>query len=388
MIGSHRIVLIRFCLFLIVVSLPGASLALEGAEKTATLEHDLDAGSDLVVENLLGSVRVVPSEATGVVRVDAHVVGEAKTEEEAAALVESIRLEADDQADPPRVRVVWPVDRCTTFRPPKSGVKGLISRWTAPILRGGSTVEYDGRMVQVGPDRKATGLAVQLTVALPYDATLTVRQSVGAIEARALRGRLHLETVDGDISVERSFGRLEAESERGAVRVSSFQGDALDLRTVEGDVELTDVRVERVGLRTESGAIRSSGVATGTLTVESADGDVKLGGFEPTTADVRTGSGKIDLATHMKTMRSAVISTATGDVTLRVGELTHFDLLAESRSGEVKTLVLTLDPVGREGDLTRLRHGQGGPELSVSALGGSVTVRPYDGSRLDFLVRK
>ena len=53
---------------------------------------------------------------------------------------------------------------------------------------------------------------------------------------------------------------------------------------------------------------------------------------------------------------------------------------------EVKTLGMTLDVTEQEGQVSRLRQGQGGPDVRVSALEGSVTVRPYDGSRLDLLV--
>ena len=94
------------------------------------------------------------------------------------------------------------------------------------------------------------------------------------------------------------------------------------------------------------------------------------------------------MATHLTTMRKATIRTATGDVILRAGELTHFDLFAESRQGVVKALGLSFDFIGQDGGVSHLRHGQGGPELSVSALGGSVTVRPYDGSRLELFVDK
>jgi len=374
-------------LLLIVLLATGTSLALEAAEKSLTIEPEVKAGTTLVVENLLGSVHVVPSQSKGSVRVEARVVAEAKTPEEAEALAESIRLEPHAEGDTTRVHVAWPVDRFTAYRPPKSGVKGLLKRWAAPMLRGGSTVEYDGQLIQVGPERKATGLSVDVTVTLPYDMSATIRQSVGLIEGRALRGRLRMETVDGDISFERCFGHVTARTERGEVRVSSFQGEELDVSTAQGNMELTDVRSDRARLHTDAGAIRGLRVTAGELVIESASGDVKLGGLEPTTADVKTGSGKVDLATHLKSLRNAVIQTATGDVILRVGELTHFDLHAETKSGLVKTMGMTLDLLEQDGQASKLQHGQGGPELRVSALGGSVVVRPYDASRLDLLLK-
>jgi len=370
-------------LFLLVT---GAPLAREGAERTLSVEHPVGAGDALIVENLLGSVRVVPSESTRSVKVEARIVAEAKTQEEARALVESIRIEPRTAGNVTRFHVAFPVDRISSFRPPKRGVKGMISRWTGSMLRESSTVEYDGRTVQVGADRKATGLAVHLTVTLPYEMETSIRQAVGSIEGSALRGTLRLETLDGEIAFERCFGVLHAVAGRGTVRVLSFQGEELRITTEQAEMELVDVRTERTRLSSGSGTISGSRVTSAELVIESASGDVKLGAVEPTTVQVKTGSGKVDLASHMKTLRDAVIQTATGDVTLRLGPLTHFDLLAESKSGAVKTLGMSLDVVAQEGLSTRLQHGQGGTDLRVAAPGGSVTVRPFEGSRLDLLV--
>ena len=119
----------------------GAALAREAAEKTLTVERAVGAGSALVVENLLGSVRVVPSETTGSVRVDARIVAEAKTAEEARALAESIRIEPSTAGNVRRIHVTFPVERFGSFRMPKSGVKGLVSRWSGSMLRDSSTQE-------------------------------------------------------------------------------------------------------------------------------------------------------------------------------------------------------------------------------------------------------
>ncbi len=372
-----------------IVVLPADGLlALEGAEKTLTVERAVPGGGPLVFENLIGSVRIVAARPLEPVRVEAHVTAEARTIEEARALVESIRIEQRATDGEALFHVVFPVADHAAFRPPKPGVQGLVSRWTAPLLRESSTVEYGGRTVEVGPDRKATGLAVNLTISLPYDSRATVRQGAGPIHGRALRGHLQLATTDGDITVERCFGTVQAESRRGSVRILHFQGDGLEVRTATGDTELSEVRTERTTVRTTAGSIRGSGVSTGLLVVESSTGDVRVADCEPATARIETGSGKVDVSTHWTRLKDASIRTAGGDVTLRVGNLTHFDLLAQSRTGTVQALGMSLDLVEREGLSTRLRQGQGGPAVLVEAPGGSITVRPYDASRLDLLVRE
>ncbi len=383
---SSRMLPAALLVWTISTCFPVPTFGLDVAEKTLTFEGQVPRGGSVTIDNLLGSIRIVSGTEPGKLRVEAHVVAEAKTQEEAENLIESIRLVHSSESKAVRVHVVFPVDRIVALRLPKAGVKGFLTRWAGSMTRRSSEVEYDGRHVKVGKDRKATGLAVYLTVTLPYDVRSSVKQVVGPIEGRALRGQVSLATVDGDILAERCFGRLEVSSDRGAVRVLAFQGDTLGVQTIAGTMELLNVRAGRVHLRTEGGAIGGSGVTAERLQIESTSGSVRLGAVEPKTAQVRTVSGKVDLATNLKTARELLIKTATGDVTLRVGPLAHFDLMAETKSGEVKMLGMTLDVIGQEGQVSRLRQGQGGPDVRVSAPQGSVTVRPYDGSRLDLLV--
>lgn len=373
-----------FLTFLLLSS--GAALGLETAERTLSLEGRVPRGGTVAIDNLLGSVRIVPGTEAGVLRVEAHVVAEAKTPEEAASLAESIRLVDRTDAGTLRVHVVFPVDRVEAFRRPKAGVKGWITRWAGSVTRRNSEVEYDGKLVQVGSDRKATGLAVYLTVTLPYDVGSSVHQAVGPIEGRSLRGRIRLSTIDGDILAERCLGRVDVSSDVGAIRVLAFQGEELNVATGTGTMELLNVRATSTYLRTDAGTIRGSGLTAERLRIESKSGSIKLGAVEPRTAEVRTDSGKVDLATNFKTVREMSIRTMTGDVTLRVGPFAHFDLLAETKSGEVKTLGMSLELIEQNGQTSTLRQGQGGPNIRVSARDGSVILRPYDGSRLELLV--
>jgi hypothetical protein len=357
--------------------------ALDAAEKVLSVEASLPRDGELRIENLLGSVSLRLAAAPGPVRVEARAVAEARTEAEARQLVDAIGLRPVVEGQRVVLRVEFPVDRFVAFRPPKAGVKGTISRWIAPMLPGEPvSLEYGGRQVQVGSIRQATALAVHLTVTVPPDARVGVQQGVGSILGRSLRGRLQLQLEAGEARIEQAFGSLEIVAERADVHVAAFQGDALELRTTSGTLALSEIRVARARLRTAAGAIRGNDVSADELFVESVGGDVQLTGFEPERADVRTGSGQVDLATRLRRTREALIRSTSGDVTLRVGELTYFDLRAETKSGSVKTLGLVLDQVGQDGGAAHLQRGRGGADLRVWATGGSVTVRPYDASRL------
>ena len=383
---SSRMLPAALLVWTISTCFPVPTFGLDVAEKTLTFEGQVPRGGSVTIDNLLGSIRIVSGTEPGKLRVEAHVIAEAKTPEEAENLIESIRLVHSSESKAVRVHVAFPVDRIVTLRLPKAGVKGFLTRWAGSMTRRSSEVEYDGRHVEIGKDRKATGLAVYLAVTLPYDVQSSVRQVVGSIEGRALRGQMSLETVDGNILAERCFGALNVSSDSGAVRVTAFQGDTLGVETAAGSMDLLNVRADRVHLRSTAGTIGGSGVTAEQLQIESTSGSISLGAVEPKTAQVQTDSGKVDLATNMKAVRELLIETTSGDVTLRVGPLAHFDLTAETKSGEVKMLGMTLAVTGQEGQVSRLQQGRGGPDVRVSALEGTVTVRPYDGSRLDLLV--
>jgi len=363
------------------------AVALERSERTLTAERAVVKGSSVVVENLLGGVEIVPTKTAGKVRISARVVAEAKEADEAKSLAGSIRIDTATAGGETRFHVVFPVQDHEAFRPPGAGIRGVLGRWATPVFKDASAVSYDGRSVRVGPERKATGLAVYLTVELPFDVRASVRQFAGSIAGHELRATLRAETTAGDIHVERSFGALEAVSASGRIEVKLFQGSALEVRTEDGAIELESVRVERARVGTHAGSIRSSELTAGDLVIDGADGDVQLVAVEPTTASIATKSGSIDLSTYLRGARKASIRTETGDVTLRVGDLAHFDLDAETKSGEVNTLKTELTLLGQAGKSAQLRRGKGGAKLDVVAPEGNLTVRPFEGSRLQLLVR-
>lgn len=360
--------------------------ALERAETTLTLETAIPAGGALRVENLLGSIRIEGSTAKNLARIEARVVAEAKTLEEAQALAQSIRLDRDPAFAAPRVHVVFPVEHAS-LRAPKAHKRGFFAGWTESLLRRGSTsVDYDGHTVEVGHGRAATALAVHLTVALPFDVVSSFHQAVGSIEGRSLRGQLRLELDHGWVRLDQAYGSLEVATVTGDANVRFFHGDDLEATSGSGKIELFDVNAKHLTLRSDSGAIEGARVQAERLDVDNVSGPIRLAGIEPQRFEIRAGTGAIDLATRLTRAEQARIHSDSGDVTLRVGPHTYFDLLARTKSGSVKTLGLTLDPVEQGAEAVRYKHGRGGVQVEVSADNGSLTVRPFDASRLDILL--
>lgn len=348
----------------------------ERVEKTLTLDEAIPRGRPFVIENLIGSVKARGTGERGRARIEAVVVVEAKTREEAQQIADSIVLTGRDQNGGRRVQVAYPVERHTAFRLPRSEASGLLAKWVSPLLkRDGLAVEYDGHSVQVGPGRDAAAVAVHLTVSLPFETLVTVKQFVGTIHGVGLRGKLSFEVLQGSLLVEQSYGVVHARTGDGEISVSSFRGDELNVQTSSGKVELLGVQAKRVQMRTGSGLVKGSDIDTGNLLVETQSGNVELSDLESATFAVSTDSGSVDLAPGLARTREASVRSTSGNVTLRIGELSYFNLLAETRSGSVKTQGVDLQVVEQTDGASRLRRGAGGTDLRITTSEGELTVK-------------
>lgn len=357
----------------------GAAAAAEVAEVERSWERAFAPGDALRIENLVGSITVDGASDPGVVRVRARVVAEADDAEAARALAEAVDLEVVDGDPGPTLRPTWPVDRITAFRVPASETGGFVSRvtsWVGSKIRKQTVAtEWDGRAVEVGSAKGATPLAVHLHVSLPLDTVTELRQVVGTLDVARLRGDTTLEIVEGQAEAMQLYGTLRVRTGGGDVGIKTFKGDTLVVETSSGPVEVVDARVDRADIRTGAGPVRIESAQAESLGVRSASGDVLLVAVESRALDVRSEQGEVDVATRLKRTREATIVSG-GDVVLRVGEVTPFDLVATTRKGGVDAKGIDLEPIARADDgLPRWRRGHGGVDVRVEALRGSLTVR-------------
>jgi len=355
----------------------GPAGAVERVERTLSHVESPAEGVSVALENLLGSIEVLPGGPGAALRVEARVVAEAETGEQAGALADSIALSREERDAVLSIRVTYPVDRRTAFRLPRSERDGLYSKWVAPLVRRNSvSAEYGGRLVEIGDAKGAAAVAVHLKVTLPLDRQAALKQYVGAIRCSGLRGNLSLEIVDGEVSAEQVYGDLRARTGGGALRVWKYRGDSFDLQTGAGRIELTDIDAQRMRLITDSGSIRGSGIHAAALAVETSSGDVQLDNLEPARFEVSTGSGDVDLASPLTRTSEGSIRTDSGDVTLRVGRLSPFDLRAGAGSAAVKTQGVSLDLLEEDENGAHFRRRGGGPRLRVdTGAKGKVLVR-------------
>ncbi len=368
----------------------GTLFALETSERTIAEDLPVGAGRFVKVENLLGSVQVRLVRKGATPSVKAKVIAEAKGLEEADRLAQSIELLTSQEKDGGvAIHVRFPGEGVEGFRPPKAGMKGFISRWSAPVMRRGATeVEYEGRTVSIRKDRKAAGLAVHLTVTVPADIRTSVYQAAGSIDARYLRGDLDLRAGSGRIDVISCFGNLKAKTDSGDVRIASYQGGRLNVETVSGQVDLDSTRADQAILENKSGLIQGTDLTGGDLRIQSGSGDIRFTDLVPVNAAIRTGSGDIDVALRIRSAKGATVESESGDVTLRMSEKLSFDLSAVSKNGKARTTGMRLNLLERNGAAESFRQGSGGLHLAVSAPQGDVDIRPYDSTRLEILAMR
>ncbi len=361
------------------------------AQKSWSLSVPLAASSSLRVENLLGTVKVRGTSATGAVKMEVRVVSEGATQEEAATLAGGVSVDAATEGPVTAIRVGLPAgETASALRLPREKDPS-ISRWVSSIFRkkgDAIDVDYRGNTYRIADDRKAPGLAVELTLAVPFGAAVVVRQEVGSIVLESSRGDARLETRAGTVAADGFLGSLSIDGHDADVKVTMCQGTKLDVATGTGKIDLLDVRASRVTLRTDSGAIGGTIAGADDLSVDSASGPVELAGVEPVRADIRAGTGNVDLSSHLSRTKKFAVRSDSGNVVLRLGVGVGFDLTAETPTGEVKSLGLPMTAVDKSGIVSRFQRWGGGPDLDVKAGAGSLTVRPYGVSRLGLLARK
>jgi hypothetical protein len=356
-----------------------AGAAHERVERRLTLDEAIGERVPVRFENLLGSIRLRGGGEAGHVKVEAKVVAEGETEEQAQELADAIRLERRDDDDHPLIHVAYPVDDYTAFKIPRAETDNPISRWVTPLLKkfNKSTVStvYDGESVALGQSKGARGLAVHLTITVPHDVHATMRQSMGSVECDLLRGHLEIENLEGHINLGRLYGTLQARTAGGDLSILTFKGDRARIQTASGSVQVVDVAADELHLRTTSGTIEGRAIKTDAMNVEADSGGIELAEVEARRFSIHTESGNVDLAARLQRTQQATIESVSGDVTLRVGKLAPFDLEANTDSGSVKALDGSFKVEQKEKTDATVHRGTGGADLDVKTASGTVVLK-------------
>ncbi len=122
--------------------------------------------------------------------------------------------------------------------------------------QSGNRIQARTRFVQSAEGADAR---VEYQVAVPQDASVTVRAPSGPISVENLRGDLTLEGDAAQVNIrEVSNGHVHVHTISGPVTVSNLNGN-LEVTTLSGNVQLEGVSGRKVTVNTAKGAIRYKG---------------------------------------------------------------------------------------------------------------------------------
>ncbi len=239
-----------------------AAVPAGAAETTREIRAELPASQSnrFVIENLSGSMKVVPGKGPRVVAV-------ATIHAESEELAQAFRFESvttgrpHGEGDMPTLRVRYPLDDASTLRRPGHRYTTLlvVPKWLSCVA---TKVEYDGHHVAVS-DHSGVLIYADVEVQVPArEIEAIFRNFFGKLDGSDLAGRITFDSHSGNVSIERARGRIVADTGSGDVLASQIEG-TLRCDTGSGNCRIDGFQGEDLVCDTGS-RIRGRGAETGT----------------------------------------------------------------------------------------------------------------------------
>ena len=368
----------RFAAFLILV-LPlafapfGSLPAAEESTRTLHLELAVRANDRFAVENLAGTLRVMPGTGT-------RVVATATVHAESAEQARLVRFEqVPGKNGEPVLRVRYPLDKYPTIR----YIDGHAESGAARVLGGAlkwigtsiSQTEYDGHKVKVSSKEGPLMFAdLEIRVPrVPLDAAF--RNQVGAIRADGIEGRLLFDGSSGDVTLEGLKGEIRSDSGSGTVKARKIEG-SFDCDTGSGNCELTDFQGERISCDVGSGNVKLKSIRAGKIQADTGSGNIQVSEADLEEFQADTGSGNVVLENHGTRLVRIGADTGSGNVTLRLPPGASFEALADQGSGDIKVRYSDAEPILRRKEVVGYRRGDARIHIDVDTGSGNLIIEP------------
>jgi len=171
-------------------------------------------------------------------------------------------------------------------------------RITVDERAGRVDVRTEGEQNRSNRGRRGSQVSVDYTVTVPASASVDLHSVSGSMRVTGVRGSLRAETVSGNVTttdtpkleVAKSIsgdvsltgaaaeGDLSASSVSGSVTARGLKAHGLDLGSVSGDIMLSDVTCDRLGIKSVSGSVEYAGsiLKGGRYEINSHSGSVRL----------------------------------------------------------------------------------------------------------------
>jgi DUF4097 and DUF4098 domain-containing protein YvlB len=167
--------------------------------------------------------------------------------------------------------------------------------------------------------RRDAFVSVDFTVAVPQNASVTLKSVSGDVRVTNIRGELRAEAVSGDV-------------------VATDVPRVTLLKSVSGDIQLTNGSSETsLTGGTVSGNVIVRRLKARAVDFGSVSGNVRLEDVEAESATLRSVSGSIDYGGELARTGRYEFTSHSGDVQLMLSGNTGFDVEATTFSGDLRS---------------------------------------------------
>ena len=240
----------------------------------------------------------------------------------------------------------------------QNDARELLRELDVQVTERGGVVEVKTEF----PRRRNVSGSVDFTIALPSGANVSVRTVSGDLHITNVRGELRADSVSGDI-VTASIGRLRrVKSVSGDVTITYSEGDDVSGGTISGDLEVRGLKARSVEFEAVSGDLRFTDAECERLALKSISGDIDYTGR-------LARNGRYELQTNS----GDILVTPTGN--------TGFDVEASTFSGDIRsTFGLSVRGVGNSlngrgpGRSVRGSVGDASAILSLRTFNGDIVI--------------
>jgi DUF4097 and DUF4098 domain-containing protein YvlB len=207
--------------------------------------------------------------------------------------------------------------------------------------------------------------SVDYTVAVPREASVTLRSVSGSMKVTNVNGELRAESVSGGI-------------------VTSAGRKIRALKSISGDVEIADSQSDDLTAGTVSGSVILRNVKTRIVELQSVSGDLRLTDVDADHAEMKTVSGNVEYAGRLSRSGRYEFQSHSGSVRFRPMGTPNFSIEATTFSGDVRTdFPLTLQggqPFARgfqgrrQNRSVRGTVGSGGAMITMQSFSGDIVI--------------
>jgi DUF4097 and DUF4098 domain-containing protein YvlB len=242
--------------------------------------------------------------------------------------------------------------------PNESEAKTILSEIDIQVMDRNGRVEVRTEY----PRRRNWAGGVDFTVAVPRDATVSLRSVSGTVKVTNINGELRAETVSGDI-------------------IASTTKKLRTAKTVSGDVEISDAEAEEVSASSVSGDVIVNRLKASGFDGQTVSADVRLTDVEVDHASVRSVSGDIEYTGRLARNGRYQFQSHSGDLRVTPTDTKGFAVEASTFSGDVRSdFALTLQsPPGSSLAPGRNRSirgsfGDAGATLALQSFSGDIVI--------------